>query len=149
MKRFLRMVVYNRSFCKNFAAAPLTNLLSLKVLFVWTKLCPLSFENLKALLATASILSAPDFFRPFKLAIDASDAGVWAVLVQDDSSGVEHPVCYFSQKFDPHQNSLFHRGERGFGPYPCSGSFSCVCAYVTTPFFFLCSFVNNKLTLTV
>lgn len=49
------------------------------------------------------MLSAPDFSRPFKLAVDASVDGVGAVLLQDDSSGLKHPVCYFSKKFNPHQ----------------------------------------------
>lgn len=62
-----------------------------------------AFENLKALLASAPVLAAPDFNRPFKLAVDASDAGVGAVLLQEDSSGVEHPVCYSSKKFNLHQ----------------------------------------------
>ena len=66
-------------------------------------MCQLAFENLKALLVSAPVLAAPDFNKPFKLAVDASDAGVGAALLQDDSSGVEHPVCYFSRKFDIHQ----------------------------------------------
>lgn len=95
------MAVYYRSFCKNFAtvAAPLTNLLSPKVP---KDMCQFAFESLKALLASAPVLAAPAFNRPFKLAIDASDAGVGAVLLQEDPSGVEHPVCYFSKKFNLH-----------------------------------------------
>jgi len=99
------MAGYYRSFCKNFAtvATPLTNLLSPKVPFVWNELCQVAFVNLKALLISSPILAAPVFDRPFKLAVDASDFGVGAVLLQDDSVGVEHPVCYFSRKFDIHQ----------------------------------------------
>ena len=41
--------------------------------------------------------------RPFKLSVDASDAGAGAVLLQDGDDGVEHPVSYFSKKFNPHQ----------------------------------------------
>lgn len=105
LKRFLGMAGYYRSFCKNFAtvAAPLTNLLSPKVPFVWSSCCHSAFENLKALLVSAPVLAAPDFDRPFKLAVDASDAGVGGVLLQEDSEGVEHPLCYFSKKFDVHQ----------------------------------------------
>ncbi|XP_027128228.1 uncharacterized protein LOC109142602 [Larimichthys crocea] len=105
LKRFLGMAGYYRSFCRNFAtvAAPLTNLLSPKVPFVWTDVCQFAFESLKALLANSPVLVAPDFSRPFKLAVDASDVGVGAVLLQEDSLGVEHPVCYFSRKFNLHQ----------------------------------------------
>lgn len=84
-------------------AEPLTNLLSPKVLFAWTESCQVDFDNLKALLSNSPVLAAPDFNRPFKLATDASDVGVGAVLLQDDLEGIEHPVCYFSRKFDVHQ----------------------------------------------
>ncbi len=91
LKRFLGMAGYYRSFCRNFAtvAAPLTNLLSPKILFVWTVLCQVAFDNLKALLSSSPILVAPDFSRPFKLAVDASDFGVGAVLLQDDAIGLQ------------------------------------------------------------
>ncbi len=97
VKRFLGMAGYYRSFCRNVAivAAPLTNLLTPKVIFVWTELCQVAFDNLKALLSSSPILVAPDFSRPFKLAVDASDFGVGAVLLQDDAIGLDRPVCYF------------------------------------------------------
>ena len=46
------------------------------------------------------ILVAPDFIKPFKLAVDASDIGPGAVLIQDDDQGIDHPVCYFLKKFN-------------------------------------------------
>lgn len=45
------------------------------------------------------MLSAPNFDLPFKLQVDASAAGAGAVLLQEDSRGIDHPVCYFSKKF--------------------------------------------------
>lgn len=53
----------------------------------------------------APVLVAPHYDRPFKLAVDASDAGAGAVLLQVGSDGIEHPVCYFSKKFQKHQKS--------------------------------------------
>jgi len=105
LRRFLGMVGYYRSFCKNFSvvASPLTDLLSPKVAFKWTETCQLSFEKIKALLVSSPVLSAPDFSTPFFLAVDASDTGAGAVLLQLDQAGVEHPVCYFSRKFNKHQ----------------------------------------------
>lgn len=96
LKCFLGMAGYYRSFCKNFAtvAAPLTNMLSPKVSFVWSETCQVAFHSLKALLASAPVLIAPDFSQSFKMAVDASEVGAGAVLLQD-RSGVEHPVCYF------------------------------------------------------
>lgn len=86
-------------------AAPLTDLLSPKIVFKWSPECQHAFESLKALLMHAPVLSAPMYDRAFKVAIDASDAGAGAVLLQDGHDGVEHPVCYFSKKFQKHQKS--------------------------------------------
>lgn len=49
------------------------------------------------------MLAAPDFTRPFKLEVDACVLGAGAVLLQEDEHGIDHPVCYFSQKFKNHQ----------------------------------------------
>lgn len=43
------------------------------------------------------------FLCLFKLEVDASATGAGAVLLQEDSQGIDHPVCYFSRKFDKHQ----------------------------------------------
>ena len=34
------------------------------------------------------------------MTVDASDVGAGAVLFQEDVSGVENPVCYFSKKYE-------------------------------------------------
>lgn len=97
LRRFLGMVGYYRSFCKNFSAfaSPLTDLLSSKVTYNWTPRSQAAFESVKALLTTAPVLAAPDFSRPFSIAVDASDLGAGAVLLQQDRDGLEHPVCFF------------------------------------------------------
>lgn len=99
LPRYDRLLQEQEFFCKNFAAVavPLTNLLSPKVPFVWTESCQVAFDKLKALLSSSPILAAPNFDKLFKLAVDASDFGVGAVLLQDDS------VCFYSKKFDVHQ----------------------------------------------
>ena len=33
-----------------------------------------------------------------------SDIGMGTVLLQEDSGGVDHPMCYYSRKFDSHQH---------------------------------------------
>lgn len=40
---------------------------------------------------------------PFKLEVDASKVGTGAVLLQEDEQGIDHPVSYFSCKFNKHQ----------------------------------------------
>ena len=58
LARFLGMAGYYRSFCLNFSdiAAPLTNLLSKKVKFVWTDDCQLAFDKVKLLLQKSPAL---------------------------------------------------------------------------------------------
>ena len=93
LNRFLGMAIIG------VIAAPLTILLSQKVPFVWSECCQTAFERLKALLINTPVLAAPKFDKPFRLAVDAS------VLLQEDCSGLKHPVCYFSRKFDVHQRN--------------------------------------------
>lgn len=99
------MAGYYRSFCKNFSAvaAPLTDLLSPKIRFYWSNMCQHAFDCIKALLTNAPVLAAPSFSRQFKLSVDASDVGAGAALLQDGDDGVEHPVSYYSKKFNRHQ----------------------------------------------
>ena len=73
--------------------------------FIWTQSCQEAFDKLKAILKSEPVLAAPDFQKPFKLAVDASDVGAGGVLLQEDESGVDHPVCYFSKKFSKCQKN--------------------------------------------
>ena len=84
-------------------SARFVNLLSPKVQFQWSPSCQEAFDNVKLLLASSPVLSAPDFDRPFSVAVDASESGAGAVLLQVGLDGVEHPVAYFSRKFNRHQ----------------------------------------------
>ena len=47
---------------------------------------------------------APDLDKCFKLTVDAN-VGIGAVLLQEDNNGIDHPVCYFSKKFNKHQKN--------------------------------------------
>lgn len=51
------------------------------------------------------VLAAPIFAAPFKLEVDASAAGAGALLLQEDSAGIDHPVCYFSKMFSRAQDN--------------------------------------------
>jgi len=51
------------------------------------------------------VLYAPNFKKPFKLSLDASDVGAGGVLLQEDDLGIEHPICYFSKKFEKDQRN--------------------------------------------
>ena len=107
LAKFLGMAGYYRNFCFNFSeiAAPLTNLLSKKVKFVWTDGCQMAFDKVKLLLQKSPVLKSPDYEKPFKLIIDSSDVGTGSVLVQEALDGLDHPVSYFSKKFLKYQRN--------------------------------------------
>jgi len=108
LRRYLGMVGYYRKFCKNFAdvTLPLTNLLKKNVKFTWDDSCQKAFDKLKTLLCHYPVLQSPDFEKPFSIAVDASDDAAGAVLLQaGDCDDIEHPICYFSKKFNVHQKN--------------------------------------------
>ena len=47
----------------------------------------------------------PDFSKPFALAVDASRAGVGAVLMEPDDHQISRLVSYYSKKFTPAQQN--------------------------------------------
>ena len=101
------MAGYYRKFCRNFASVcePLTNLLKKNSVFLWSESCRKAFETIKSLLVSAPVLATPDFDKLFMLAVDASDVGVGVVLLQEDFKGVDHPIGYFSHKFNASQRN--------------------------------------------
>lgn len=105
LMRFLGMVGYYRSFCRNFSSVvePLTALLKKDTQFVWSDRCRQAFENVKALLCAAPVLAAPRLNEAFSLQVDASNVGAGAVLLQAGDHGVEKPVAFFSRKFNKYQ----------------------------------------------
>ena len=107
IQRVLGMVGFYRRFVPNFATAtaPLTDLLRKAVKFKWTEECERAWLGVKAILACEPVLVAPNFEAPFKLAVDACDIGVGAVLLQEDGQGSDRPVAYFSRKLNVHQRA--------------------------------------------
>ena len=83
----------------------MTNLLRKETKYIWSADIQESFQKIKSILLSMPILMAPDFHKQFKLFVDASDIGCGAALVQEDSWGFDHPVCYYSQKFNSHQKN--------------------------------------------
>ena len=107
LMRFLGMAGYYRKFCPNFSTISerLTQLLKKTRKFVWSDDCEKSFVKLKAILKSSPVLQAPDFYSQFKLAVDASNAAAGAVLLQEGNDGIDHPICYFSRKFNKNQRN--------------------------------------------
>lgn len=105
LRRFLGMAAFYKKFCKDYSeiVLPLTKLSSPKLTFVWSDECQLAFQRIKDMLTAHPVLAIPSFDKPFKLLTDASNVGMGAVLVQEGQEGEDHPVAYFSKKFDRHQ----------------------------------------------
>ena len=107
LMRFLGMAGFYRKFCRNFSpvVAPLTDLLRKGAKFKWSDTCQAAFDKVKAMLSHSPVLAAPDFSKPFCIAVDSCDIGTGSVLTQQDDAGIDHPVCFFSKKFNTHQRN--------------------------------------------
>ena len=104
IQKFLGVVGYYRRFCRNFSiiAEPLTNLLKKNKPFSWTEDCQIAFDKIKGILLKDPVLKAPDFTKPFEIAVDASHFGIGSVLLQNYADK-KHPVSYYSRKLNKSQ----------------------------------------------
>ncbi|TWW62587.1 Retrovirus-related Pol polyprotein from transposon 17.6 [Takifugu flavidus] len=104
LRRFLGFAGFIRRFIKGFSqvAAPLSALTSTSRPFTWTPEAETAFSALKDRFTTAPVLAHPDPARQFIVEVDASDAGIGAVLSQRSEADQKiHPCAYFSHRFDP------------------------------------------------
>ena len=94
---------YYRRFCKNFSVIvePMTTLLCKNQLFIWSDDCQVAFQKIKGILMCKPVLMAPDFDKPFKLVIDASDIGAGAVLMQQDDNKIDHLFVFIQRSLIP------------------------------------------------
>eukprot|EP00061_Rhincodon_typus_P004271 g22175.t1 len=85
--QFLGLRELYRKFVPNISSvvALLTILFKKNMKFQWTEPCQEAFENTKPLLNTVPVLATPNFLKPFVVAINTSDVGVGAVLLQEDA----------------------------------------------------------------
>ena len=69
---------------------------------VWTETAQTAFETLKARLVSAPVLLIPECGpeSTFVVATDASNVGLGAVLLQEDSNGDLRPCAYFARKLN-------------------------------------------------
>ena len=106
VKSFLGFVGYYRRFCPDFAtiARPLNILSSKEVKFQWGPAEETAFQQLRALLIEAPVLTYPDPSRQYILDTDASNEAAGAVLSQI-VEGEERVVAYYSKTFSPPQRN--------------------------------------------
>ena len=82
-------------------ARPLLDLTKKDNRWDWTPACQKSFNNLKKLFLSCSVLHLPDFSKLFAIATNTFKYASGAILLQTDSNGDWHPCSYLSQSFIP------------------------------------------------
>lgn len=126
VRSFLGFASYYRRFVQGFAkiAAPLhqvvaqveagqsrargrTNTLGQ----AWTPECEQNFQLLKDCLTSAPVLAYADFTKPFVLQIDASHAGLGAVLAQEQG-GQRKPIAFASRGLRPTEKNMSNYSSR-------------------------------------
>jgi len=109
VQRYLGMFNYFREYIPLYStiAAPLDALRNKKGNFKLTELEMTCFDQLKTLVASAPVLSFPDFSAPFYVATDASNLGIGAVLYQlpngpNDESKVNY-ISFMARALHTHE----------------------------------------------
>ena len=82
--------------------AELTTMLKKQSKFEWTDKAETTFLEIKSRMASHPISRTPDYNLPFSLACDSSHIAIAACLFKV-IDGLEHPICYISQKLNKHQ----------------------------------------------
>ena len=108
MESFLGFVNFLRDYVPNFAliAGPLEKLRKVKRIGEkeWTDEVQGAWDKLKAVLKKAPVLSAPDYSLPFRVATDASQYGIGAVLYQV-KEGKNHYIHFISKSLTDGQRN--------------------------------------------
>ena len=99
VRGFLGCVGHYMRFIEGYAkqATPLTELLKKEEEFIWTERRQQAFQELKATLAKAPVLSPPDWNQEFHVTIDASGWCLGAILWQYKGDKRECPVYFASR----------------------------------------------------
>jgi len=108
VRRFLGLTGYYRRFVEKYThiASPMQRLLREDVEFQWDEDCQAAFTTLKEALVTAPVLAYPNFTKKFKLEVDASGAGLGAVLSQEGDDNKDHVISYWSRAI-PRRKGLY------------------------------------------
>uniref|UniRef100_A0A4W5R815 Gypsy retrotransposon integrase-like protein 1 n=1 Tax=Hucho hucho TaxID=62062 RepID=A0A4W5R815_9TELE len=105
VQRFLGFANYYRRFILGFGqvAAPITSLLKEgPVRLQWSAEVDRAFGHLRALFTSAPVLAHPDPSLAFIVEVDASEAGIGAVLSQRSGTPPKlRPCAFFSKKLSP------------------------------------------------
>ncbi len=104
LRQFLGLSNFFRKFIQGFAtlAEPLTVLTRSDTPFHWTADCDRSFNQIKDLLCSDTVLAYPDWNLPFILDCDASEKSIGYILSQRQD-GVVRPIAYGGRKLHSYE----------------------------------------------
>ena len=99
-RSFIGMINYYQDMWpkRSHLLAPLTNLTSKNVKFKWTDEHQKAFDEIKTVIAQETLLTYPDFSKPFHLHTDSSKVQLGSNITQD-----EKPIAFYSRKVSPAQ----------------------------------------------
>ena len=100
LRRFIGIVNYYRDMWqhRSHILAPLARLTSKDVKWNWTEVAQKAFDQMKQVISKRTLLTYPDFNKPFEIHTDASHYQLGAVISQDNK-----PVAFYSRKLNPAQ----------------------------------------------
>ena len=78
--------------------APITALTGKDLKFVWSKECDNAFKRMKAIMAKQTMVTLPQYNKPFDVQTDASKKQIGAYISQEGK-----PLAFFSRKMNPAQ----------------------------------------------
>jgi hypothetical protein len=115
LRSFLGFANWCRNFVPNYAqlVAPLNQLNSTKVSYIWTKEHQRSFDTLKEAFSNPSQLAMPIYDgRPFIIFTDASDTGVGASLLQEQNNGGLRPISHTGRTFTKTESFTYSTSDK-------------------------------------
>ena len=107
LRSFLGMVNYYGKFLRNLSTLlhPLHALLKHGTIWHWSHDCDRAFKEVKKKLSEAPVLMHYDPELPIRLAGDASNYGIGAVLSHVDNNGQEHPIAFVSRTLSQYEKN--------------------------------------------
>jgi RNase H-like domain found in reverse transcriptase len=114
VRSFLGLVQFFIRFVARFSeiAVPLTNLTKKNLsIGKWDSKCEQAFAELKHAVTSAPVLRSPDWKKPFRRHIDASQLAVGGTLTRMDEDDLEHPFAFYLKKLSPAEANYSANGK--------------------------------------
>ena len=128
LRSFMGLLQFFRRFIRRFShiAAPMTNLTKKGIgISRWDEECDCAFQKLKEAITTAPVLVSPDWQKPFRCHVDASQRAVGGTLAQLDDKGVDRVVAYYSRKLSSAEQDYTANERELLGLVYCLKRFRC------------------------